>query len=85
MATLNEYRPPMPAWAMVQVDTLRERPGHVLRVGVHTPTGFVVLLGIPLRESVDRAHCVAGDARSLLQQVIEQATVQLATMELERN
>lgn len=82
---LNEYRPPMPAWARVQVDAVPAHRGFVLRVGVHTPTGFVVLLNIPLRESLEQVACVEGDARSLLQQVVERATVQLATMELEKD
>ncbi len=85
MATLNEYRLPTPDWLYVAVERESYMGDARLRVGVRTMDADALLVDVPLRTSLRSAGAVENDAQQLLQQVIEQATVQLATMELERN
>lgn len=85
MAMLNEYRPPTPDWLHITIESDAAGWGQRLRVGVRTMEADVTLLDVKLLASLHRAGVVDGGARELLQQVVERATVQLATMELEKD
>lgn len=69
---------------------VRERAGQfVLRIGVHAHDGFVEVLNLLVTDSYRyRVRSSGTSAREvkaeLLRKVIEHATVQLATLELER-
>ncbi len=85
MGKPSNYRFPTPDWLYVAVERESYMGDARLRVGVRTMDTDVLLVDVPLRTSMRSAGAVENDAQKLLQQVVERDTVQLATMELDRN
>lgn len=85
MGRPSSYRIQTPDWLYVAIDRVSESGDVRLLVGVRTMDTDVLLVDTPLRASMRSAGAVDNDARELLQQVVGRATVQLATMELEKD
>lgn len=85
MGRPSSYRIQTPDWLYVAIDRVSESGDVRLLVEVRTMDTDVLLVDTPLRASMRSEGAVDNDARELLQQVVERATVQLATMELEKD